>query len=72
MIKATVNKGNVECSIEGRGIQILAELSVLADAILGMLVDEDEDEDEEVKRTIVEEFCGGLKFANLIKTKKEN
>lgn len=68
MIEAIVNKGNVKCSIEGRRTQILAELSVLADAILSKLVDED----EEYKRIIVEEFCDGLKFANTIKTKKEN
>lgn len=34
MIDATVNKGEVHCGIEGRGIQILSEITILVDAIL--------------------------------------
>lgn len=56
MIKATVNKGEVSCHIEGRGIRILSELTVLADSVLDKIADED----KAAKDELVEVFCKGL------------
>lgn len=58
MIEATVNKCEVSCSIEGSGIQILSEITVLANAILDEMV---KDGDME-KVELVNLFCGGLNY----------
>lgn len=58
MIKATVNKGEVSCHIEGRGIRILSELTVLADSVL----DKMSDDDKAAKDELVEVFCKGLNY----------
>lgn len=63
MIEATVNKGEVSCKIEGRGIRILSELTVLADSVL----DKMSDDDKAAKDELVEVFCKGL---NYIKNKE--
>lgn len=55
MIKATVNRGNVKCEIEGRGYTILAELTILETVA---------DKDEEIKKLAVEEFCKTLNKIN--------
>ena len=60
MIEATVNKGEVKCSIEGRWTQILAELAVLVDSILDKIVDEDED----LKKIGVDHLCELLNYIN--------
>lgn len=57
MIKATVNKGEVSCHLEGGGITIfLAELTVLANSVLDKIADED----KVAKDELVEVFCKGL------------
>ena len=56
MIKATVNKGEVSCHIEGRGITILSELTLFVNRVLDKIADEDKAEKEE----LVEVFCKGL------------
>lgn len=54
MIRATVNKGHVTCTIMGNG------LSILADSILGKMVDED----KEMKKLAVDYFCEFLNKLN--------
>lgn len=58
MIKATVNKGDVSCSIEGRGIRILSELTILVDSVLDKIADDD----KAAKDALVEAFCKGLNY----------
>lgn len=60
MIKATVNKGEISCKIEGRGIQILSEITVLVDSILDEMA---KDGDME-KGELVNLVCGGLNHIN--------
>lgn len=60
MIEATVNKGEVSCKIEGRGIQILSEITVLVDSILDAMV---KDGDME-KSELVDLVCRGLNHIN--------
>lgn len=60
MIKATVNKGEISCRLEGRGIQILSELTVLVDAVLDKMA---EDGDLE-KGELVNLVCKGLNHIN--------
>lgn len=57
MIKATVNKGEVSCDIEGRGIRILSELTVLVDSVFDKMAD-----DKAAKDELVEVFCKGLNY----------
>lgn len=60
MIEAKVNKANVSCRIEGRGIQIISEITVLVDSILDeMAIDGDIEKDE-----LVNLVCGGLNHIN--------
>lgn len=60
MIVATVNKGEVSCKLEGRGIQILSEITILVDAILDeMTKDGDIEKDE-----LVNLVCAGLNHIN--------
>lgn len=49
MVIATVNKGEVNCSIEGTGVQILSEITVLVDRILDKIADDKAEKDELVK-----------------------
>lgn len=56
MIKATVNKGEVSCYIEGSGIRILSELTAFADRVLDKIADDD----KAAKDELVEVFCKGL------------
>lgn len=56
MIEAKVNKGHVNCSIEGRGIQILSEITCLVDAILDDMAKDGDIE----KGELVNLFCDGL------------
>lgn len=58
MIKANVNKEEVRCHIEGRGIRILSELTVLADSILDKIADDD----KAAKNKLVDVFCKGLNY----------
>ena len=58
MIKATVNKGEVSCHIEGRGIRILSELTVLVDSVLDKIADDD----KAAKDELVDVFCNGLNY----------
>lgn len=58
MIKATVNKGKVSCSIEGRGIRILSELTVLADSVLDKIAEGD----KVAKDELVDVFCKGINY----------
>lgn len=60
MIKAAVNKGEVSCRIEGRGIQILSEITLLVDSILDAMV-KDGDMD---KKELVNLVCSGLNHIN--------
>lgn len=64
MIKATVDKGEVTCGIEGRGIQIMSELTVLVDSVLDKMTESTEME----KVDLVNLFCKGLNHIN----EKEN
>lgn len=60
MIEATVNKGEVSCKMEGRGIQILSEITILVDAILDeMTKDGDIEKDE-----LINLVCKGLYHIN--------
>lgn len=58
MIKATVNKGEVSCHIEGRGIRILSELTVLADTVFDKIAEGD----KAAKDELVEVFCKGVNY----------
>ena len=60
MIKANVDKSHVTCKIEGRGMTVLSELTILVDLILEKIVDDD----EELKKTVVDEFCNCLHEIN--------
>lgn len=60
MIEATVNKGEVSCKIEGMGIQILSEITVLVDAILDKMAGDGDME----KGELVHLVCNGLKYIN--------
>ena len=60
MINATVDKGEVSCKLEGRGIQILSEITVLVDSILDKMA---EDGDME-KAELVNLVCAGLYHIN--------
>lgn len=53
MIKATINKGEVSCHIEGRGIRILSELTVFVDRVLDKIADDD----KAAKDELVDVFC---------------
>lgn len=59
MIEATVNKSEVHCSIEGTGVQVLAEITVLVDEILDKMADDKAEKDELIKL-----FCKGLNYIN--------
>lgn len=56
MIEATVNKGELSCKLEGRGIQILSEITVLVDSILDEMVKDGDIE----KGELVNLVCDGL------------
>ena len=58
MIEAKVNKGDVSCSIEGRGIRILSELTVLADSVLDKIAKGD----KAAKDELVDVFCKGVNY----------
>ena len=58
MIKATVNKGEVSYHVEGRGIRILSELTVLVDSVLDKIADDD----KAAKDELVDVFCNGLNY----------
>lgn len=60
MIVATVNKGEVSCKLEGRGIQILSEISILVDAILDEMTKDGDIE----KVELVNLVCAGLNHIN--------
>lgn len=60
MINATVHKGEVTCKLEGRGIQILSEITILVDSILDKMA---EDGDME-KAELVKLVCVGLNHFN--------
>ncbi len=63
MIKATVNKGRVTCTIMGKGLAILSESVILVDSILGKMVDDD----KQMKKCAVDEFCELLNSLNEVK-----
>ena len=63
MIRATVNKDHVTCTIIGKGLSILSESVILVDSILGKMVDDD----EEMKKVAVDEFCELLNSLNEVK-----
>lgn len=60
MIKATIEKSNVTCVIEGMGFQIMSELTSLVDSVLDKIVDED----EHFKKEAVNVFCDCLYHIN--------
>ena len=60
VIFATVNKGEVSCKIEGRGIQILSETTVLVDSILDAMAKDGDIE----KAELVNLVCRGLNHIN--------
>ena len=60
MIEATVIKGEVSCKIEGRGIQILSEITALVDSILDAMVKECDTE----KGELVNLVCRSLNHIN--------
>lgn len=63
MIKATVNKNHVTCTIIGKGLTILSESVILVDSILDKMADEDAD----MKKAAVDEFCELLNSLNDVK-----
>ena len=59
MIEATVYKGEVKCRIEGTGVQVLSEITVLVNSILDKMSDDNAEKEE-----LVEVFCKGLNYIN--------